>query len=256
MKLSNLSEAFLLKLQFNLKSEASKNYLNYLWWLFEPALHVIVFYFVFGVLLRRGGEGFVIFLLCGQIPFLWFSRSISNASNSILNGRGLIQQMAIPKPFFPLLVVAQDLVKQTVVFVCLLFFVLAMGYEVTVYWLVIPLLVVAQLLLISACSLFVAAVTPFVPDFRFIIATGMMMLMFASGIFYDYQEVLLEEHKRFFLYNPMALLIDSYRDALIRQAWPDFSGIAWIIIGSFAAVWAMFKFYRRYGAVYARLVIQ
>ena len=89
MKLSNLYEAFRLKLQFNLKAEASQNYLNYVWWLLEPALHVTVFYFIFDVLLRRGGEGFVVFLLCGQIPFLWFSRSVSNASNSIMNGRGL-----------------------------------------------------------------------------------------------------------------------------------------------------------------------
>src|SRR5688500_12766719 len=39
----NLIEAFWLKLWFNLKVEASQTYLNYVWWLLEPILHVIVF---------------------------------------------------------------------------------------------------------------------------------------------------------------------------------------------------------------------
>jgi lipopolysaccharide transport system permease protein len=256
MKLTNLAEAFWLKLRFNLKAEAAKNYLNYAWWLLEPALHVAVFYFIFDVLLRRGGEGFVVFLLCGQIPFLWFSRSVSNASNSIMNGRGLIQQMAIPKPFFPLLVVAQDMVKQGVVFLCLLVFLIITGHLPGLTWLALPSLILVQALLIAACALVVAAITPFLPDFRFIVATGMMMLMFASGIFYDYDKVLLEEHKQLFLLNPVARLIDGYREALLHDAWPEWVGLGWILIGSVVVILAMFRFYRRNDALYARLVIQ
>lgn len=256
MKLSNLNDAFWLKLRFNLKAEAARNYLNYAWWLLEPALHVAVFYLVFGVMLNRGGPDFVVFLLCGQIPFLWFSRSVSNASNSILGGRGLILQMAIPKPFFPLLVVAQDTVKQGVVFVCLLLFLAATGLLPSITWYALPLLIFVQVLLIAACALVAAAITPFVPDFRFLVGTGMMMLMFASGIFYDYNTILLEEHRQFFLLNPMASLIEAYRDALMRDTWPDRSSLAWIALGSLAVIMLMLRFYRRNDAAYARLVVQ
>ncbi|MFC1605776.1 ABC transporter permease [Pseudomonadota bacterium] len=96
---AHLTDVFFTKLVFNLKSEASKTYLNYLWWILEPALLVGVFYIVFGVFLARGGEDFLVFLICGHIPFAWFSKSISNAANSILDGRFLISQIAIPKPF-------------------------------------------------------------------------------------------------------------------------------------------------------------
>jgi lipopolysaccharide transport system permease protein len=102
----------------------------------------------------------------------------------------------------------------------------------------------------------VAAITPFLPDFRFIVATGMMMLMFASGIFYDYDKVLLEEHKQLFLLNPVARLIDGYREALLHDAWPEWVGLGWILIGSVVVILAMFRFYRRNDALYARLVIQ
>ncbi|MCF7977040.1 MAG: ABC transporter permease [Chromatiaceae bacterium] len=256
MRLSNLSEAFWLKLHFGLKAEAAKNYLNYAWWLLEPALHVAVFYVVFGMLLERGGEDFIVFLLCGQIPFLWFSRSVTNAATSILGGKGLIQQMAIPKPFFPALVVAQDAVKQTVVFACLLLFIVVMGYLPGATWLVLPLIVLTQLLLVAACALLVAAITPFLPDFRFIVQTGMMMLMFASGIFYDYREVLPESQQSLFMLNPMAQLIVAYRDALIYGTWPDLTGLAGVALLSLVGIGLMLLFFRRSDAFYARLVIQ
>jgi lipopolysaccharide transport system permease protein len=256
MTLSNLADAFLLKLRFNLKAEARKHYLNYAWWFLEPALQVAVFYVVFDILLNRGGDGFVVFLICGQIPFMWFSRSVLNASNSIMVGRGLIQQMAIPKAFFPALAVAQDLVKQGVVFACLLTFVTAMGYLPGVTWLSLPILAITQLLLILACSLIAAAITPFLPDFRFVVQTGLMMLMFGSGIFYDYRTTLLDEHKTFFLLNPMARLIDSYRTVLIRDTWPDWTALAWLSIACVVVIIVMLSFYRRIDSVYARLVIQ
>lgn len=256
MRLSNLYEAFWLKLHFGLKAEAAKNYLNYAWWLLEPALHVAVFYVVFGLLLNRSGEGFIVFLLCGQIPFLWFSRSVTNAASSIMNGKGLIQQMAIPKPFFPALVVAQDAVKQGVVFACLLLFIVAMGYPPGVTWLALPIIAVTQLLLVAACALVVAAITPLLPDFRFIVQTGMMMLMFASGIFYDYQDVLNEAQQRLFLLNPMAQLIGAYRDVLMHASWPSLSGLAAVALLSAVGLLAMVGFFRRTDALYARLVIQ
>jgi len=256
MNLTNLAEAFWLKLRFNLRAEAAKHYLNYVWWILEPALFVAVFYFVFEVMLRRGGEGFFVFLVCGKVPFLWFSRSVTNASGSIMSGRGLIQQMAIPKPFFPLLAIGQDMVKQGVVFVVLIAVVAAMGYLPSLSWLALPSLILVQILLIAACALVAAAIVPFVPDFKFVISTGMIMLMFASGIFYDYEAVLPPEQQQLFLLNPVARLLEGYRDALIRDTWPNFAGLTLIAVCSAIVILLMFEFYRRNDAVYARLVIQ
>ncbi len=252
----NYTEAFFLKLRLGLKAEVSKHYLNYAWWFIEPTLHVTVFYFVFGVLLRSGGEGFVVFLLCGQVPFLWFSRSVSNSTNSIISGQGLIQQMAIPKPFFPLLVVAQDFVKQLIVFACLLLMIAWTGYPIGKSWLALPAIIGVQLTMTAALALLVAAITPFIPDFRFIVGTGMMMLMFSSGIFYDYRVVLLEEHKQLFLLNPVARLIECYRDVLIRGAFPDFVGLVWVLAASGMLLFIMVRFYKVTDATYARLVSQ
>lgn len=252
----NLFEAFWLKLRFNLKEEASHSYLNYIWWLLEPALLVAVFYLVFEVMLNRGGEGFLYFLICGKIPFLWFSKSVTNSAGSIMAGRGLISQMAIPKPFFPMLVVAQDSVKQIFVMLALAVFIWGSGYAPHLGWLMLPAVMLVQLLLISAAALFAAAIVPFVPDFRYIISTGMIMLMFGSGIFYDYRTALLDMHQRYFLLNPLARLIEAYRDILIRAAMPDWNGLTIVAIASIGVIALLGFYYRHRDHVYARLVIQ
>ena len=253
---AHLLEVFFTKLVFNLKSEASQTYLSYVWWLLEPAIVVAVYYLVFAVFLARGTPDFVIFLVCGQIPFLWFSKSVINSSHSIMAGRGLINQVSIPMPFFPMLVVFQDAVKQTMVFTIMFMFFAVYGLEISWEWLSIIFIILTQLLLICAISLLVAAITPFLPDFKYLIATAMTALLFGSGIFYSYKEVLSPQHQQLFLMNPVANLIKNYRQVLMQNTLPDWTALAVISLASAALIIVMTQYYRKTGTVYARLIAQ
>jgi lipopolysaccharide transport system permease protein len=227
------------------------------WWVLEPALYVAVLYMVFGAFLVRGrSTDFVVFLVCGQIPFLWFAKSVNHACLSILSGRGLINQIQIPKSFFPLLVVFQDVVKQLFVFVFMLVFLLWYGLEPSMMWFLMGFVMATQLLLIIAIALFVAAVTPFLPDFRYVVSTGMTLMMFVSGIFYSYKDVILEKHQALFLLNPVANLLKNYRQVLMDNSQPDWMALFSISSVSLVAIGAMFIFYRKFDTAYARLVLQ
>ena len=252
----HILEVFFTKLKFNLKSETKRTHLSYIWWVLEPALYVAMFYVVFSILLNRGTNDFLVFLLCGKIPFLWFSKSVTNASNSIVAGKGLILQIAIQKPFFPLLVVAQDLVKQLFVFTLFLVFLAAYGVEYSANWLYILPVIITQLLLIIACALLASAIIPFIPDFKFLIATGMMMLMFASGIFYSYKDVLQERHQELFLMNPLANLFKNYREVLLENIAPDWMALSTISLVSLLMIIVMNAWFNKTDATYARLVTQ
>jgi lipopolysaccharide transport system permease protein len=240
----------------NLKSEASKTYLSYAWWLLEPALMVAVLYVVFAIFLARGAPDFVVFLVCGKIPFLWLSKSITNSSNSIVAGRGLINQVSIPKPFFPMLVVFQDAFKQLVVFSFMILFFVLWGLDPSWVWLSAICVILTQFLLICAASLVAAAIIPFLPDFRYLIATAMMALMLGSGIFYSYKDLLLPQHQQLFLMNPVANLIKNYRQVFMDNVPPDWSALAGISAVSIVLIVAMVLFYRRTDSVYARLILQ
>jgi lipopolysaccharide transport system permease protein len=253
---AHLIEVLFTKLVLNLKAEAARTYLSYVWWLLEPALMVSVLYVVFAIFLATRTPDFIIFLVCGKIPFLWFSKSVSNASRSIMAGRGLINQVSIPMPFFPILVVFQDAFKQTVVFVFMFAFFFIFGLDATWVWFTVIFVILTQLLLIIALSLLVAAITPFLPDFRYLIAAGMMALMFGSGIFYSYKSVLLPEHQQLFLMNPVANLIKNYRQVLMDNIPPDWTALGYICLGSILLIIVMTLYYRRTDTSYARLIAQ
>lgn len=256
MNLSKFIELLFTKVKLNLKAEAAKSYLSYCWWVLEPAMYVSVFYLVFGIFLAANTEDFVIFLICGNIPFLWFSRTVGNTSSAIIAGRGLMNQIAIPKIFFPMVIICQDSVKTSVIFLLMISLVALYGFEIKITWLALFPLMIAQFCFVAAIALVGAALVPFVPDLRFVIQTGIMLTMFASGIFYSYEDVILPEHQQLFLLNPMANLIKMYREVLMLGIWPSWGAIFTITLGSMAVISLMVVVYKKVGAKYPRLVLQ
>lgn len=246
----------IIKVRFNLRSEATQSYLSYAWWLLEPLMQMGVYYIVFDIFLHRGGEDFVPFLLCGIVPWLWFSRSVNNSSRSIVQGQGLISQTYLPKPFFPLVVIGQDLVKQQVVFLLLFGFLLYFGYMPSVEWLWLIPIVITQLMLIIAVAFLVSFIVPFARDIQYLINAGLMMMMFGSGVFYSYENVLLPEHREIFLMNPMANLIVSYRSVLMDGTTPRVESLIVIASVSLIFIFLMSMAMKRYNNTLTRLALE
>jgi len=246
----------IIKIRFNLRSEASQSYLSYAWWIFEPLLQMGVYYLVFRVFLNRGTENFVPFLLCGIVPWLWFSRSVNNSGRSIVQGKGLISQTYLPKSFFPLVVIGQDMVKQVFVFLLLLGFLISYGYTPTIGWCWFVPIIFTQLLLIIAVSFLVSFIIPFARDIQYLINAGLLMTMFGSGIFYSYKDVLLPEHRQIFLLNPVANLIVNYRRVLLEDSVPMIGSLAVIAVVAGLVILLMFHLMKRFDNTLTRLALE
>jgi len=248
-------ELIWVKASLNLRSEASVNYLSYAWWIIEPLLHMVVYYVVFALLLARGGENFVAFLLTGLIPWLWFSKSINHAQNSIVAGKQLMNQLYVSKIFFPLTHLTQDAVKQCVVFILLLLFIVVYGIAPAVTWFWIIPVICLQLLLTVGCALLAALLVPFVRDMTFVIPTGLQFMMFCSGIFFNPMDISPHLHDWFFL-NPMAVLLQDYRDILINNKLPDIQQNIYVLLISFVLIGLCLFLYKKLDHVLPRVVLE
>jgi len=236
----------------DLRAEASRAYIGFLWWFLEPLLYMTAFYALFGLGLRMGGEGFVYFLLCGLIPWKWFASTISNGSRAIEASTGMIHQVYLPKVILPTIVVMINSVKFLFILPLLVIFLVLSGYDPGPHYLALVAIVVLQFLLVWSLTAFSAALVPFVPDLRYVIENGMLMLMFLSGVFFEIGK--LSPAIRDVLYfNPMARLIEAYRDVLMHGSWPVISDLAYVCVFSlaFCAVswWMLNRFDRRYPKV-------
>jgi len=238
-----------------LSNELRLYYLHFVWWFVEPLLDMGIYYVVFGVLLKQGTDNYIPFLLIGIVFWSWFNRSLQNSSLSILNAKELMAQMDIPKSFFPIATVFQDVVKQSFVLTVLLLFLILYGLPVTWSWMALPILMIVQFVLIIGLAIFLAAVVPFFPDIKFIISAGLQLMFFASGIFFDMDRTLLPVHRMVVYLNPMAGLIRNYRIILLQGLWPDWFYILKTLLLVLILLVFSLLLVRRFDHVYPKIVI-
>jgi len=180
-----------------------------------------------------GGQDFVPTFLCGAVVWKWFDSGVKGGSNSISVHNGLLQQVYVPKYIFPVIAVLGSTARFLPVFAIFSIFLLLYGIHAQATWLAAPMVMFTQLCLVLALSMLVGAITPFLPDFKVAIDNGMMLLFFISGVFYNINDVH-EPLKSYLLLNPMAGLIDEYRNVMIRGIWPDSGRLAIILFSSVA----------------------
>jgi lipopolysaccharide transport system permease protein len=164
-----------------------------------------------------------------------------------------MNQVDLPKVFFPSVVIVMDLVKFSFVLSLLILFLWLYGFDISVTYLALPLILGAQFLLITALSYLVAAIIPFIPDLRFLIDTLLQLAFFLSGIFFSGKSIP-EQYQFYFYLNPMANLIDDYRNIFMYNLWPDWGALFVIAILSLAAVYATQALIRRFDYLYPRIV--
>jgi lipopolysaccharide transport system permease protein len=233
--------------RMNLRADATKFILGYIWWVLEPLLYVAVFYVVFSYILTNRQPDFLYFLMTGKLVFIWFSKSITQASNSIVAGKGLIGQINIPKTLFPLASVQEGLYKQVAVFVLLMGVLLYSGFEASPVWLyMLPLLLVTYIIIL-ACAYVGATLVCIMRDFSQLIPMGMIFLMFTSGVFWNVRS--LDDPAKIeavLTYNPLAFLLDAYRQVLMYATPPDVIHLLAIGAGAGMVLCVMVVVMRRY----------
>jgi len=219
-----------------LKADASKFILGYMWWFLEPLMWVGVFYLVFNVILDtkgRTGTEFLLFLACGKFAFIWFSKTITQASNAIVSNKSLVSKIDIPKSMFPMASVQESIYRQASVYLCLFVLLAAFGTPVSLSWFWLLPVVFVNYLLIVACSLLGAYLVCLVRDISRVIPLGMMFLLFTSGIFWDVRSIGSPEKIELILaLNPLAFLIDANRQVLLHQSAPDLLHLFYIAVAS------------------------
>lgn len=212
-----------------LKADASKFFLGYIWWVLEPLLYVGVFYVVFNVILDSGRADFLVFLMCGKLPFVWFSKSVNQAANGIVLSTGLIGRLDVPKSLFPMAIIQQCTYKQTAVFALLIAVVLAHGYSPGPSWFSLLPVALVNYLMIVACALLGSVLVCYARDFSLVISLGMIFLLFTSGIFWDVRALPDPAMTDTVLsVNPLAFILDAYRQILMANSQPDWAQLAWI----------------------------
>jgi lipopolysaccharide transport system permease protein len=162
-------------------------------------------------------------------------------------------QIDMPKILFPAIMIATGTFKFLMILVVFLgFLLISNDAKIETWgWLIVMLLV--QLLLIIALGLLVAALVPVALDLTFVVNYTMMMLFFASGIFFDIN-AMSAEAQSLLSYNPFMVVIDSYRMVLLGGQAPDFEKLWPVISFSIVLIAVDWWIFKKLNKIFPRLV--
>jgi lipopolysaccharide transport system permease protein len=223
-----------------LKAEAQLSYMGYVWWVLEPLLNTILFYVLLAAILEQPTVGAISFIVVGAVTWQWFNASLMGAANSVVDAGGILRQIYLPKVVLPLISILSSTWKFLFLFVLLLVFVWVTGHPPTLSYLALPLLLVLEFAAIVAFTLPLAFIMPYFPDARVTIDAILRSVMLVSGIFFPVA-TLPKSYRVYFHLNPMADLIEGFRDILLDGHWPRWDLMVYVagicFVGLLITMW-------------------
>ena len=222
-----------------------QSFLGIVWAVGQPLAQMALFTLVFSVFAKVPSEGipYPIFAYTALLPWTFFSTGISSAASSIVGNAALITKIRLPTEVFPLGAIMARLIDFGISSAILLGMMLLYQVPPSVHMLwLIPLMVI-QLLLMIAISLFLSAINVFYRDINFAVGLVMQMWMFGSPVVYPIS-IVPERYQRFYMLNPMASILGSYRKALLQATIPDVGRLGWILLVSIAILVVSYWFFK------------
>jgi lipopolysaccharide transport system permease protein len=229
--------------------------LGFAWALLQPLMMMAIFTAVFSVLARMPSEGmpYALFAYSALLPWTFFNTAVSSATNSLVAHTHLITKVYFPREILPITYLIAALFDFAVGFLVLMGL---MGwYHVPLTAQALNLVPLVGLLggWALAVSLVLAAIQVRFRDVGVVLPVLLQILMFASPVIYPLS-VVPEKWRAWYLLNPMAGIVSSFRDVLLRQSAPDPHPLAVACAVTALALPAAYLFFKRAEATMADVI--
>lgn len=227
-----------------LKAEHRNSYLGYFWWLLDPLLNVLVYYFLVVIILGRGGENYPLFLVIGLVVWRWISSAVNSSARSILRYSSIINQVYLPKSLFPLSFTLTQLFNFAFGLVVVALFLAIYGVIPSWDILYLPLIILVTVVFLLAVGLVLGYITVFVRDIDNLLTYITRIFFYASPIIWEGGR-LPEQYRWFVDINPVAIIVTSFRDVLMYHNTPNLIGLTVILILSVVVGVFMLYYYSK-----------
>lgn len=220
-----------------LRGRYKRTALGFGWSLLNPLATMLVFTFVFRYVLRilpppgdpSGLDVFAVWLLCGVLPWAFFSGATSSSMGALLGNANLVKKVYFPREILVFATIASLLITHLLELALLSVVLLILG-NMVLPWLPVLVVIVTLLTLFSTgIGLALAALNVYFRDLGHLWGIVVLMWFYAVPVVYPIQRV--EESQsdlvfNLYLLNPMTRFIEAMRDVLYDLRWPSLGTFA------------------------------
>ncbi len=179
----------------DIKGRFIGSYAGVTWVVIVPLSQIAIYYFLFSVVLKvklperaAGTDSFLIFFMCGLLPWLAFSEGVSRATSSLRDNANLIQKVVFAKEVVPCSAVLSSFVLNMTGFLLYMIFLAWKGF-MSPLWLLFPGAVVSFFFFSLGLSYILAALNVFFRDTIQIVQIALMVWFYFTPILYPIQMV-------------------------------------------------------------------
>ncbi len=199
------------------------SFFGIIWAFVQPVVLILMYLFIFQVAFPAtpvdGKYPYVLWLVSGLIPWLFFSESVITSTNCLLEYSYLVKKIVFPIKILPFVKIISSL------FVHLFFivFTLIVSFFVKnfsgLYFIQILYYLACLILLAASLGFLTCSILPFFRDFMPIISIIMQVGMWITPILWDIEILENQVLKLVMMANPVAYIVQGYRETFLGTGW-------------------------------------
>ncbi|MBN8650199.1 MAG: ABC transporter permease [Cytophagales bacterium] len=218
----------------SIKAKYAQSVLGVSWAVIQPLFSTLVYTIVFGNLARIDSNGvpYFLFSLVALVPWTFFSNTLSESANSLINNANLVTKVYFPRLVLPLSSVFSKGIDFLIGFILLV--VVLIIYKQTPDYTIIflPWLLLVLLMTSLGTGMLLSALAVQYRDVKYALVFMVQLLMYAAPVVYPTTNVP-EAYRSGYALNPMVGVIEGFRSIFLKTLpFPYF----WVVLGSFVSL--------------------
>ncbi|WP_298868682.1 ABC transporter permease [uncultured Microbacterium sp.] len=211
----------------DLKVRYATSMLGYLWSVLDPLVMSLIYLMVFTFFFKKdvGAEPYIVYLIAGLLPWVWFNTSVSDFTRAFRKDAKLVRSTSIPRSIW----INRIVLSKGIEFLCslpvlALFVIIDMLVETDpartahIGWglLLLPVAIIMQTVLLVGLGMLVAPLCVMFTDLERTTALILRALFYATPVIYSVQN-LPEPFQSILSFNPLTGIFMLYRAAFFPE---------------------------------------
>jgi lipopolysaccharide transport system permease protein/teichoic acid transport system permease protein len=221
------------------RSKYLGSYLGILWAFIHPTIYVFILWVVFQIGFKSqpaGNVPFVLWMLCGIIPWFFFSECLNGATTSVMENSFLLKKVNFSVGMLPIVKILSALVLHA--FFIIVIFIMFFVYRtpITIHCLQVFYYLFCAIVLLLGLSWITSSVIVFFRDMGQIVNMVVQFLFWMTPIFWS-AKILPIKYLNMVKLNPVYYIVEGYRESFIYHVWfwqahYELTAYFWMVTGT------------------------